>query len=84
MPLTDNQFSALVCFCFNVGVGAFEDSTLLELLNQGDFIGASNQFAQWNKVNGEPWLDLTRRRLAEQALFSGRPWKQFLTYVEKH
>ena len=33
----------------------------------------------WNKVNGEPWLGLTRR-LAERALFLGKPWQSFLTY----
>jgi GH24 family phage-related lysozyme (muramidase) len=82
--LNDNQFSALVCFCFNVGPGrgGFGDSTLLRLLNKGDYQGAANQFLVWNKVNGEPWLGLTRRRLAEQALFLGKPWQSFLNYEE--
>jgi GH24 family phage-related lysozyme (muramidase) len=82
--LNDNQFSALVCFCFNVGpgVGGFGDSTLLKLLNKGDYQGAANQFLRWNKVYGEPWLGLTRRRLAEQALFLGKPWQPFLNYEE--
>jgi hypothetical protein len=82
--LNDNQFSALVCFCFNVGpgTGGFGDSTLLRLLNKGDYQGAANQFPVWNKVNGEPWLGLTRRRLAEQALFLGKPWQSFLNYEE--
>lgn len=84
IQLKDNQFSALVCFCFNVGpgVGGFGDSTLLKLLNKGDYQGAANQFLRWNKVNGEPWLGLTRRRLAEQALFLGKPWQPFLNYEE--
>ena len=84
VQLNDNQFSALVCFCFNVGSGAggFGDSTLLKLLNKGDYQGAANQFPVWNKVNGEPWLGLTRRRLAEQALFLGKPWQPFLNYEE--
>ncbi|MEG4503471.1 glycoside hydrolase family protein [Microcoleus sp. F6_B4] len=80
VELNDNQFSALVCFCFNVGPVAFGDSTLLRLLNQGNYQGAANQFPVWNKVNGEPWLGLTRRRLAERSLFLGKPWQLFLTY----
>ena len=82
--LNDSQFSALVCFCFNVGPGTdgFGGSTLLKLLNEGDYQGAANQFLRWNKVNGEPWLGLTRRRLAEQALFLGKPWQPFLNYEE--
>jgi len=84
VEINDDQFSALVCFCFNVGSGqeGFGGSTLLKLLNQGDFQGAANEFPRWNKVKGKPWLGLTRRRLAEQALFLGQPWQPFLTYEE--
>jgi len=35
--LNQNQFDALVSFVFNVGVGAFRKSTLLRLLNQGQY-----------------------------------------------
>lgn len=82
VDINDAQFSSLVCFCFNVGPGTngFGDSTLLRKLNSGDYQGAAGQFPIWNKVNGKPWLGLTRRRLAEQALFLGKPWKPFLTY----
>ncbi|HBK98455.1 MAG TPA: hypothetical protein DD001_14620 [Microcoleaceae bacterium UBA10368] len=80
VQVNDNQFSALVCFCFNVGPEAFGSSTLLRLLNEGNYQGAANQFPVWNKVNGQPWLGLTRRRLAERALFLGKPWQSFLTY----
>ncbi|MEZ2227350.1 MAG: glycoside hydrolase family protein [Microcoleus sp.] len=80
VQLNDNQFSALVCFCFNVGPEAFGYSTLLKLLNQENYQGSANQFPVWNKVNGQPWLGLTRRRLAERALFLGNPWQSFLTY----
>jgi lysozyme len=83
VKLTDDQFSALVCFCFNVGPGeeGFGGSTLLKLLNDGDYQGAAAQFIRWNKAGGnEPWLGLTRRRLAERALFLGSPWQPFLTY----
>lgn len=83
VSLNENQFSALVCFCFNVGPGAegFGGSTLLRLLNQGNYAGAADQFPVWNKVDGEPWLGLTRRRLAERSLFLSQPWQPFLTYT---
>lgn len=82
VKLTDDQFSALVCFCFNVGPGeeGFGGSTLLRLLNAGDYQGAANQFVRWNKVDGKTWLGLTRRRLAERSLFLSAPWQPFLSY----
>jgi lysozyme len=82
VTVNDDQYSALVCFCFNVGPGngGFGSSTLLKKLNAGDYKGASGQFLRWNKVNGEPWLGLTRRRLAEQALFLSKPWEFARTY----
>jgi lysozyme len=84
--VNDDQFSALVCFCFNVGPGrdGFGGSTLLKKLNAGDYQGAANQFVSWNKVeiNGklEPWLGLTRRRMAERSLFLSTPWQPALAY----
>lgn len=82
IQINNDQFSALVCFCFNVGPGTkgFGGSTLLQKLNAGDFLGASEQFLRWNKVEGESWLGLTRRRLAEQALFLSKPWEFARTY----
>jgi lysozyme len=82
VELNDSQFSALVCFCFNVGPGSdgFGGSTLLKQLNTGDYQAAANQFLVWNKVGGAPWLGLTRRRLAERSLFLGMPWQPFLNY----
>lgn len=69
VPLTQNQFDALVSFAYNVGLGAFGDSTLLKLLNAGDIDGASKQFERWNKAGGKVSNGLTRRRNAEKALF---------------
>lgn len=69
VPLTQNQFDALVSFAYNVGLGAFGDSTLLKLLNAGDIDGTSKQFERWNKTGGKVSNGLTRRRNAEKALF---------------
>ena len=70
VPLTANQLGALVSFTYNVGVGALANSTLLKLLNAGDYKGAVAQFARWNKAGGRVLNGLTRRRAAEALLFA--------------
>lgn len=73
VTLTDNQFSALVSFAYNVGIGNFRSSTLLKRLNEQKFDQAANEFLQWSKarVNGvlQPMPGLVKRRIAERALF---------------
>ncbi|GFE76494.1 lysozyme [Novosphingobium sp. TCA1] len=69
VPLTTNQLGALVSFAYNVGVGALGSSTLLRLLNAGDYAGAAAQFGRWNKAAGRVLAGLTKRRAAEAALF---------------
>lgn len=73
VPLTQNQFDALVSFTFNLGSGALSKSTLRRLLNAEDYKGAADQFPRWNKgrVNGALVVlkGLTRRRVAERKLF---------------
>ncbi|OVE49469.1 lysozyme [Chromobacterium violaceum] len=70
VPLNANQFAALVSFSYNLGLGNLRSSTLLRLLNQGDYAGAAAQFPRWNRAGGQVVAGLTRRRLAEQALFN--------------
>ena len=55
VKLTSNQFSAIVSLVYNIGIGNFSTSTLLRLLNKGNFSGAADQFLVWNKarVNGK-------------------------------
>ncbi|QCB39224.1 lysozyme [Sphingobium sp. PAMC28499] len=69
VAVTPNQLGALVSFAYNVGVGALQSSTLLRLLNQGDYAGAAAQFARWNRAAGKTLAGLTRRRKAEADLF---------------
>lgn len=78
VPLTQGQFDALVSFVFNVGAGAFKGSTLLRLLNAGDYTGAAAQFARWVNNDGKPLSGLVRRRNAERAMFEGAPNLQIL------
>jgi lysozyme len=67
--VTDNQFSSLVVFAYNVGLGNLKSSTLLRKLNLGDFKGAADEFLRWDKAGGQKLAGLTRRREAERALF---------------
>jgi len=73
VPINQNQYDALVSFSYNVGVGAFGDSTLLIKLQQSNAAGAASEFLRWNKgtVNGQKveLQGLTNRRMDEKALF---------------
>jgi lysozyme len=69
VEVNQNQFDALVSFAFNVGCGAMRNSTLVRLLNQGDYDGAAAQFARWNRGGGRVLAGLTRRRAEEAELF---------------
>lgn len=68
--LTSNQFSALVSFEYNTG--SYGTSTLRELVNEQDFVGAAEQFERWAWAGGHKLEGLVRRRAAERALFSKR------------
>ena len=69
--LNQNQFDALVIFSFNVGYGdkGLGGSTLLKLLNNGDYIGAAGQFKRWIYSNKKPCEGLKKRRKIEEELF---------------
>jgi len=67
--INDNQFSALVSFAYNCGVGNLSGSTLLKRVNEGKFQEAADEFLKWDKAKGQVMAGLTRRRQAERALF---------------
>ena len=69
VPMTQCQFDALVSFTYNLGCGSLKGSTLLKLLNAGDYLGASRQFLVWNKAGGKVLAGLTKRRFDEMTLF---------------
>jgi lysozyme len=68
--VNQNQFDALVDFTYNAGCAALAKSTLLRLLNAGDFASAAKQFLSWDHVHGAVVPGLTRRRQAEMVLFN--------------
>ena len=71
VPLNQNQFDALVDFAYNAGIGAFQTSTLLRLLNVHDYNGASGEFGKWIHGDGEIQPGLVTRRELERKLFLG-------------
>jgi lysozyme len=70
VQITQNQFDAMVSLAFNIGLGAFKDSSVLKNVNKKDFNSAEKAFMAWVKVNGNPCQGLIRRRSAEATLFS--------------
>jgi lysozyme len=69
VPLTQDEFDALVDFTFNAGCGNFDHSTLLALVNKGDYAGAADQFPLWDHAGGKVIEGLLRRRKAERKMF---------------
>lgn len=67
-PLNENQFSSLVCFAFNVGLGALGKSTLLKKVNNNT-TDAHLEFLKWTRAGGKVLKGLVRRRQAEMELY---------------
>ena len=70
VDLTQNQFDAMVSWVYNLGSGNLNASTLLKVLNSGDYAGVPEQILRWNKAGGRVLEGLTRRRQAEADLFA--------------
>lgn len=68
VPITQNQFDALVSFTFNLGEGNLRKSTLLKRLNSGDY-KVGDEFLKWNRAGGRLVRGLLRRRQEEKKLF---------------
>jgi lysozyme len=68
-PLSDQQFSALVSFAYNVGLGNFRKSSVLKAVNAGDFAAVPRRLNLWVKAGGRTLPGLVKRRAAEGALF---------------
>mgnify|MGYP003144048138 FL=1 len=74
VELNQNQFDALVSWVYNLGPTNLKSSTLLKVLNEGDFDEVPRQIRRWNKASGEVLEGLVRRREAEALLFRGKEW----------
>ncbi len=69
VPLTQNQFDAIISFEYNIGINAFKNSTLLKLLNKKRYLEASNEFDKWIYCNKMKSKGLINRRKKEKELF---------------
>jgi len=69
VPLNQNQYDALVSWVYNLGSSNLQASTLLKVLNAGDYDNVPEQIMRWNKAGGKVLEGLTRRRQAEADLF---------------
>lgn len=69
VPVSDAQWIALCSLCFNIGVGAFSSSDLLEKLNRGDRVGAASEFERWVYSGSVVMPGLVERRNVERDLF---------------
>jgi lysozyme len=70
VPLTQNQFDALVVWVYNLGPTNLRRSTLLKELNSGNYTAAGNEITKWNKAGGKVLAGLVKRREAEAELFN--------------
>jgi len=70
VELNQNQFDAMVSWVYNLGGGNLKASTLLKVLNSGNYSGVPEQIMRWNKAGGKVLEGLTRRRQAEADLFA--------------
>ena len=68
--ISQQQFDALVCFAYNVGIGALKSSTLLKKVNADpNDPTIRDEFLKWNKAAGKPLKGLTKRRESEAKLY---------------
>lgn len=67
--ISNNQFAALVSFVFNLGLGAFANSTLLARVNKNNLPAAGREFGRWVHAGGKVLPGLVKRREAERKLF---------------
>jgi lysozyme len=72
VSLTQGQFDALVDFVFNLGQGRLASSTLLRLLNAGNYDGAGLELHRWVMAGGKKLAGLVRRREDAFNLWHGK------------
>ena len=75
VPLTQQQFDALVSWTFNLGAGNLAESTLLKKLNNYQYAEVPEQMMRWVRAGGKVLDGLVRRRAAEAALFQSKDWR---------
>ena len=72
VPLRQCEFDAIISFCFNLGLGCFQRSTLRQALLRGDKKAAMESLVKYCRAGGKILRGLQIRRLDERALFEGK------------
>ena len=73
VPLHQHEYDAFLSLAYNIGPGAFCGSTLVRVLNAGDYAGACAEILRWDRFQGQPLRGLTLRRQAEHRQCLGAP-----------
>jgi lysozyme len=74
VDLVQCQFDALCSWVYNLGPNNLKESTLLRVLNEGDYSSVPAEIKRWNKAGGKVLEGLVRRREAEALLFENKEW----------
>ena len=69
LPMTQNQFDAMVLLCYNIGKSGFARSSVVRNFNSGNIQRAADSFLLWNKAGGRVVQGLVNRRNKERSLF---------------
>ena len=72
VPLRQHEFDAIISFCFNLGLGCFQRSTIRQALLRGDKTQAMESLVKYCRAGGKILRGLQIRRLDEKALFEGK------------
>jgi lysozyme len=66
----ERKCNAIVDFCYNLGIGRLQTSTLKRKINAQDWDAAQEQLMLWTKGGGRVLPGLVKRRKAECALLA--------------
>lgn len=71
VPLHQYEYDAYISLSYNIGPTAFCGSTLVRVLNAGDYTEACKNILKWDKFKGKPLRGLTLRRQSEYKTCTG-------------
>lgn len=69
--LKQHEFDAILSFCFNLGLGCFQRSTIRQAIIRDDKEAAMESLVKYCKAGGKVLKGLQNRRLDERKLFLG-------------
>ena len=76
VELQQHEFDSLVAWVYNLGPTNLSESTMLKVLNGGQFVRVRDEMNRWTRAGGEILEGLVRRRQAESLMFQNLDWRQ--------